>query len=497
MKFTIAIATYNRLPLLKRAIDSALAQTLSCEVVVVDDASTDGTEQYVRSLSEALRAAGDPRLVYCRNEENCGHALTVNKGVEVASGDWVKLLDDDDYLAFNCIEEMTRAIALHPAAAICSCRASQVDENECELSRTREVGPGRAFYIPQEDIHYGMLLELVPFGTPAQVAFRRDAFLETGGWDSSLDTNCDDIDSWIRIAEHGDAIFINQCLAFRRVWAEAYNKKFTIHKRLETNILMKQKICDRISEKHRDRVPAFQNITAYLKLHWLFVALKSKQLPTALKLAFPSIFRYRGWKLLLETILSRRFNNFSSLNLITEKTLKSVQVSSSASPVHPTTFGGSNPELIRERLRLKASKMAFKKGNPIAGVKLGFPALVSMVNRKLFGKTQNLSQTGDRAAIEASGDRNTENNVVLIDRIETLIKNKQNVDLSEIKQVRDYFKLRWSWLALKHGKVAEAVKIALPALFSLNAWKLFVQALLKDKQEKNKSLVQKIVLIDY
>jgi hypothetical protein len=185
------------------------------------------------------------------------------------------------------------------------------------------------------------------------------------------------------------------------------------------------------------------------------------------------------------------------LNLITEKTLKSVQVSSSASPVHPPTFGGSNPELIRERLRLKASKMAFKKGNPIAGVKLGFPALVSMVNRKLFGKTQNLSQTGDRAAIEASGDRNTENNVVLIDRIETLIKNKQNVDLSEIKQVRDYFKLRWSWLALKHGKVAEAVKIALPALFSLNAWKLFVQALLKDKQEKNKSLVQKIVLIDY
>ncbi len=73
------------------------------------------------------------------------------------------------------------------------------DTNEVEISCTRKTGPGTAFYILQEDIHYGMLLELVPFGTPIQVGFRRDAFLESGGWDTNL-TSCDDIDSWIRIA---------------------------------------------------------------------------------------------------------------------------------------------------------------------------------------------------------------------------------------------------------------------------------------------------------
>ena len=43
MKFSVVITTYNRLDLLKRAINSALNQTLKCEVVVADDCSSDGT----------------------------------------------------------------------------------------------------------------------------------------------------------------------------------------------------------------------------------------------------------------------------------------------------------------------------------------------------------------------------------------------------------------------------------------------------------------------
>jgi len=48
MKFTIVITTYNRLDFLKRAINSALEQTIKCEIIVVDDCSTDGTEEYVK-----------------------------------------------------------------------------------------------------------------------------------------------------------------------------------------------------------------------------------------------------------------------------------------------------------------------------------------------------------------------------------------------------------------------------------------------------------------
>ncbi|MGK7873512.1 MAG: glycosyltransferase family 2 protein [Xenococcaceae cyanobacterium] len=46
MKFSIAITTYNRLPLLRRSVESALNQTLPCEIAIVDDASSDGTQEY-------------------------------------------------------------------------------------------------------------------------------------------------------------------------------------------------------------------------------------------------------------------------------------------------------------------------------------------------------------------------------------------------------------------------------------------------------------------
>ncbi len=333
MKFSVVITTYNRLHLLRRAIDSALNQTIPCEVVVADDCSSDipcevvvaddcssdETETYVKSLGNSV--------VYHRNEVNKGHAATVNAGVEKASGDWIKFLDDDDYLASNCLEEMAKAISLHPTAVICSCIAAQVDSNEVELSRTSQFGPGLAFYIPQADIHYGMLLELVPFGTPVQVACCRDAFLQTGpvqvaccrdaflqtgGWDSKLDANCDDIDSWIRIAQFGDAIFLNQSLAYRTIWPGAYNQKFSLSQRLDTNILMKEKIYALINQKHRSHVPQMENTKNYLKLHWSLVALRQRQMQVFLTMVYPAIFSPVAWWLFITTVLSRRLNRRNS-----------------------------------------------------------------------------------------------------------------------------------------------------------------------------------------
>ncbi|WP_233258514.1 glycosyltransferase family 2 protein [[Phormidium] sp. ETS-05] len=306
MKFTIVITTYNRLSVLKRAIDSALAQTVNCEVVVVDDCSRDGTEEYVRSLGD--------KVVYHRNSRNLGHAETVNAGVNLAKGDWIKPLDDDDYLAPNCIEEISRAVESRPQAVICSCQAAQVDTKEVELRRTRKVGPGNAFYIPQEDIHYGMLLELLPFGTPAQVAFRRDAFLKSSGWDSSLDTNCDDIDSWVKIAQFGDAIFINHCLAYRTIWPDSYNQKFSLEKRLTTNIYIKEKIYPLVNQKHRAKIPDLGTIRDYVKLHWGIVAFKQGRIINGLELAFPALFSPDAWKLLLGARVSKKVADYDELD---------------------------------------------------------------------------------------------------------------------------------------------------------------------------------------
>lgn len=292
--FTIVITTYNRLPLLKRAIQRSLEQSVACEVLVVDDGSADGTPSYCEALAQT-----EPRFRYHRNLENQGHAKSVNIGVELAQGDWIKLLDDDDYLAVDCIEGLVDAIARHPQAVICSVQAAQVTETETELSVTNPVGKGQLCALPQPEIHYGMLLEQVPFGTPVQVAFERAAFLRTGGWDSQFDTNFDDIDSWVKIAEHGDALFLNQCLAYRTIWPGAYNYRFSLRDRLITHRKIKQSIYDRVAPSHQHEIPSRKTVKQYLQLHWGLVALKQKRLLGAIALLVAAIGSISAWRFLL------------------------------------------------------------------------------------------------------------------------------------------------------------------------------------------------------
>ena len=93
MEFSIVITTCNRLSLLKRAVNSALSQTKDCEVVVIDNGSADGTQAYLQQLE------ANGSIILRRNPENLGHSTAINRGVELAHGDWIKPLDDDDYLA--------------------------------------------------------------------------------------------------------------------------------------------------------------------------------------------------------------------------------------------------------------------------------------------------------------------------------------------------------------------------------------------------------------
>jgi glycosyltransferase involved in cell wall biosynthesis len=87
---TIVVPTRNREELLPRALRSVLGQTYrELEVIVVDDASTDGTQAVVRSFA-------DPRLRYVRHAEPRGAAAAKNTGLALAEGTYVSFLDDDD-----------------------------------------------------------------------------------------------------------------------------------------------------------------------------------------------------------------------------------------------------------------------------------------------------------------------------------------------------------------------------------------------------------------
>lgn len=490
MKFSIVITTYNRLALLKRAIHSGLNQTLQCEVIVADDCSTDGTEEYVSQLSQSMAALGDARLIYHRNSSNRGHSATMNAGVEVASGEWIKPVDDDDYLSPDCIATMSEVITIHQekiashtqtSAVICSCQAAQVDPNGNELSRTRIIGPGMAFYIPQADIHYGMLLEQVPFGTPIQVAYRRDAFLKSGGWDSSLDANCDDIDSWIKIAQFGDGVFINQCLAYRTIWPGAYNQTFSLKKRLETNILMKEKMYRLVHQKHHNKLPEINNIRNYLKLHWGLVALKKAQFTKAAQLSSSALFSSSAWKLLMTTVASRELQKFPDVY---------PAASGNQALLFSQNLSQSQILEARANFKLQYSRTALKDGKLNSGLKSGLTGMALLLSQKVL-PFENRLQVADKSAYPEAAQRliqSLENHYSFLD-----YQSKLNVNY--IKELRAYLRIRCAFVAVKQGKIKEAVQFAFPSILSLAAWKYLISLIVLQKQ-KAALLIQKLVLVE-
>jgi glycosyltransferase involved in cell wall biosynthesis len=109
---TVVLCTYNRAHLVGRAIRSIVGQTLQdWELLVVDDASSDGTE-------EAVRAFADPRVRYVRREANGGLSASRNTGMSMAAGRYVAFLDDDDEYLPNKLERQVAYLEDDAAAGL-------------------------------------------------------------------------------------------------------------------------------------------------------------------------------------------------------------------------------------------------------------------------------------------------------------------------------------------------------------------------------------------
>src|ERR1700731_4076258 len=91
--FSVLITTRNRSSLLRRALHSAITQDLSAEIVVVDDASTDGTAAGIAEAKEAANGR-NRQLISHRNKVVLGQSASMSIGINLASRGWIKSLDD-------------------------------------------------------------------------------------------------------------------------------------------------------------------------------------------------------------------------------------------------------------------------------------------------------------------------------------------------------------------------------------------------------------------
>jgi len=107
-KLSIVIPTYNRAPLVRRAIESCLkGAPETMEVIVVDDASTDTTPAVLADVT-------DPRVRVFRLPKNAGVCAARRFGVLQGSGDWIGFLDSDDELVADGVNRLLALLAEVP-----------------------------------------------------------------------------------------------------------------------------------------------------------------------------------------------------------------------------------------------------------------------------------------------------------------------------------------------------------------------------------------------
>jgi len=197
-KVSICIPTYNRKELLKETLKSIFMQTYKdYEVVIVDDGSTDDTEQMIKDT-------GYPVRYYW--QENAGDAAARNKLTKLADGQYISFLDSDDLLPPDAVERMVDVMSKEPEDVIVYGPYVTIDQdgNVCKRKR-KKLHSG---YITQN------LFENILVHSCGSM-FPKKVLEEAGGFNEALPV-CADYDLWLRLSQKYCFIAIHEPLFKRR-----------------------------------------------------------------------------------------------------------------------------------------------------------------------------------------------------------------------------------------------------------------------------------------
>ncbi len=186
---SIIIPTYNMRRWIGEAIDSALAQTYpACEVIVVDDGSTDGTADFLRErYGDRIRLHVQP---------NAGRAAARNKGFALSQGDYIQFFDADDLMEPDALRLRVDYLQQHPEVAVAYGRPLVFWEDD----------PAHPFPSDKEryfDQGIDLKTELhAPLLWTLMALVRRKWVARVSGMDEDLTSN-EDWHFWLKIAAAG------------------------------------------------------------------------------------------------------------------------------------------------------------------------------------------------------------------------------------------------------------------------------------------------------
>lgn len=236
---SVILATYNRSNTIKKAIDSVLSQTYrDFELIIINDGSTDDTLGVLRSYN-------DSRIRIIENKENIGFVKSLNKAIELAQGEYIARIDDDDYWCDNAkLEKQVKFLENNPEYVLVGC--GMIKNGTKYLFKEKDEDIRKVMLLADQFVHPG-------------VVFRKDAWETVGRYDEKFFFS-QDWDLWMRLGKIGK--MYNFLEYFVCVSEDGNNRT---SKRMKYHLMLNQKI----RRKYRKDYPGFYK--AYISGWVLFL----------------------------------------------------------------------------------------------------------------------------------------------------------------------------------------------------------------------------------
>ena len=195
---TVILPSWNRADWLKKSIDSVLEQTFrDFELIVVDDASTDSTQEILTIYSGKFRS-----ITFAKN---LGVSAARNAAVKNCDSEWIAFLDSDDFWHPHKLQKQI---------------AQTVIRAECPIHFTDEIWIRNGVRVNPKKKHQKLegwifkpSLELCLM-SPSTVLLRRELFEVHGLFDETLPI-CEDYDLWLRLTAQHQVALLNEKLMTR------------------------------------------------------------------------------------------------------------------------------------------------------------------------------------------------------------------------------------------------------------------------------------------
>ena len=272
---SVVIPNYNYARFLDQRIQSVLKQTFQdFEIIYLDDASTDNSEEVIKKYQNDSRV----RCIY--NSVNSGNVFKQwNKGVKEARGRYIWIAEADDFVDERFLERLIPRLEANPRVGVAYCQSMRVDESGASLGTmqwwTRDLDEwrwNRDFQNSgrEECRRFLSMKNTIP--NASAVVFRRDVYQRSGGADESM-TACGDWMCWAKCLLNSDLCFVAEPLNYFRQHRGSVRSR---HAENGVLSLESYRVLDFIHTQCGVEAPQLRRACEQMRSNWLDIGLRRR-----------------------------------------------------------------------------------------------------------------------------------------------------------------------------------------------------------------------------